>query len=649
MTQNIFNEFKGQCEATLLESINKLNLKERPHTVLLKETVSPIFGELTSPICFDLARSLKKAPTDIAQEIISSLDYSKQNLIGSVEEAGGGYINFRLNYVDVTKKVFRDIASLQSEFGYVKSDKPQRVVVEHTSVNPIHPIHIGQARNSILGDALARLLTNRGHIVRRRYYIDDMGRQSAILAYGYQHLKDLPIREKSDHLLGKIYSITACLIEMQALNQRIDKLSSTESDPEEHYKLQRDRDEWASIAEELKEKYSDLFSLLQKKIEVDQTADVKVADLNKRYEQNDPEALEIIHGVSELCLEGFQKTLSRLDIRFDKWDWESELVWSGQVNSILDRLAKSGYAYNEEEALKIDSPGIVDRLNLRGKLGISDNHDLSSLTLARSDGTTLYTTRDIAYTIAKFKEADKVINVIGAEQKLAQLQLKIALYSLGEDRYADNLTHFAFGLVDLPGYKMSSRRGRIITLDEVVDEAISRSSQEVEKRAEPLTPEEQKDVAEKIGIASIKYALLSVEPNKTVTFTWDRVLNLESNSAPFINYAFTRACGILRKISEEETAAKPELLIHDLEKELLLKIIKFPDVFQQAADQLKPENLIGYANNLTEKFHEYYERVSIIRTADPVLRSSRRLLINAIKITLENALNTLGIQLTEKM
>ncbi|WP_455364794.1 arginine--tRNA ligase [[Eubacterium] cellulosolvens] len=635
--------------ATILESINKLNLKKRSPTVLLKETVSPLFGELTSPICFDLARSLKKPPQDIAREIISALDYSKRSLIGSVEEAGGGYINFRLNYAAVAKKVFKDIASLQREFGYVKIDEPQRVVVEHTSVNPIHPIHIGQARNSILGDALARLLTNRGHAVKRRYYIDDMGRQSAILAYGYQHLKDLPLREKPDHLLGKVYSITACLIEIQNLNQRSAELSSTEPGSEGPYKLQRDRGEWASIAEELKEKYSDLFFLLQKKIEGDESAYLKVADLNKRYEQNDPEAVEIVHGVSELCLEGFQKTLSRLDIRFDKWDWESELVWSGQVNLILDRLAKSGYAYKQEEALKIDSPRIVEGLNLRGKLGISDNHDLSSLTLARSDGTTLYTTRDIAYTIAKFKEADKVINVIGAEQKLAQLQLKIALYSLGEDRYADNLTHFSFGLVDLPGYKMSSRRGRIITLDEVLDEAISRSSQEVEKRAEPLSPEEQRDIAEKIGIASIKYALLSVEPNKTVTFTWDRVLNLESNSAPFINYAFTRACGILRKIPEEEIAVKPELLTHNLEKELLLMIIKFPDVFQQAADQLKPESLIAYANSLAEKFHEYYEKVSIIRTADPILRSSRRLLINAIKITLQSALNTLGIQLTEKM
>ncbi|MEM4246626.1 MAG: DALR anticodon-binding domain-containing protein, partial [Candidatus Bathyarchaeia archaeon] len=186
-------------------------------------------------------------------------------------------------------------------------------------------------------------------------------------------------------------------------------------------------------------------------------------------------------------------------------------------------------------------------------------------------------------------------------------------------------------------------------LDEVLDEATARCRREVEKRTEPLTPEERDTVTERIASASVKYALLSVEPVKTVTFTWDRVLNLESNSAPFINYAYTRACGILRKLPDQK--AEPCLggLTHPLERQILLAIIKFPEAFKAAADQLRPESLTAYANSLAEKFHEYYEKVSVIRTEEPKLRAARRLLINAVKVTLENCLGTLGIALSEKM
>ncbi|MEM4246625.1 MAG: arginine--tRNA ligase, partial [Candidatus Bathyarchaeia archaeon] len=181
---------------------------------------------------------------------------------------------------------------------------------------------------------------------------------------------------------------------------------------------------------------------------------------NRRYERNEPAATRLIRRVSELCLTGFRQTLSRLGIEFDRWDWESDLVWRGEVSQLVEMLKRSGYVDAEEGVLKLDCERIVEERALRGELGISDSHHLSPLTLSRSDGTTLYTTRDLAYTLSKFKNADRVINVVGAEQRLAQLQLKIALYVIGMDRYASNLVHFAFGLVDLPGYKMSSRRGR---------------------------------------------------------------------------------------------------------------------------------------------------------------------------------------------
>jgi arginyl-tRNA synthetase len=247
------------------------------------------------------------------------------------------------------------------------------------------------------------------------------------------------------------------------------------------------------------------------------------------------------------------------------------------------------------------------------------------------------------------KRPTRVINVIGAEQRLAQIHVKAALYALGKHNYADNLTHFAFGLVEMPGYKMSSRRGRLVTLDSVITESVKRAELEVEKRSEKLREDEKRKIAETIAISAVKYALVSVDPSKTVVFTWDRVLSLEKNSAPFINYAYTRAVGILNKAPSLKATPDFKLLRHPLEKALILRVAMFPEVFEEAAEKLRPENLATYSNELAEIFHEYYEKVNVIRAENEDLRSARTGLVRAVKIVLENAMSLLGVNLTPKM
>jgi arginyl-tRNA synthetase len=256
----------------------------------------------------------------------------------------------------------------------------------------------------------------------------------------------------------------------------------------------------------------------------------------------------------------------------------------------------------------------------------------------------------MAYSLFKFERGKRVINVIGAEQSLAQLQLKAALYALGEDDKARNLIHFAFGLVEMPGHRMSSRRGRIITLDEVLNEALERAYQEVRKRDKTSSTEECKRIADKIGIASIKYALLSVEPLRTVTFTWDRVLDFEKNSIPFINYAYTRTLGILKKLGKKpQTKIDGTKLTHPLEKRALIQIMKFPEVFKEAVDNLRPNEITNFTNKLAELFHEYYEKVNVIASPDEDTRLARAALVKALAIVIRNAMKIIGIELTEKM
>jgi arginyl-tRNA synthetase len=362
----------------------------------------PEFGELSSSICFDIARERGGSPKEIAGKVLGKVDYAILRYVLRVEEAGGGYVNFHLDYDRATPRILTEVLENSCEYGYVKAERPLRVVVEHTSVNPVHAIHIGQARNTVLGDSIARILKARGHSVKTRYYVDDMGRQSAILAYGYLKLGNGEVEGKIDHFLGSVYSLTNCILEVKSLKRRIE-----ETQPERLEELNRLRarlDEWVSIAAELQEKHPSLFEKLTTLIEDD--AETQVGMLIRDYERKKPSAVEAIRRVSALCLEGFKETLRKLEVEFDSWDWESDLVWSSVVGKILEELKRTGYVREVEGVLELESERIVDDFNLREKLQLTERYSLPPLTLARSDGTTLYTLRDIAYTLRKFEEAD---------------------------------------------------------------------------------------------------------------------------------------------------------------------------------------------------------------------------------------------------
>jgi arginyl-tRNA synthetase len=650
--ENPFGAFKSQCIYMLKKALivqypsfskNKLSLEIPP---------DPEYGELSSSICFEISKETHESPKAIAEKIVSSMDLSEANLISFVKIAGAGYINFYVNYELLGKLTLEAIDEFGESYGFIKTKSPERILIEHTSVNPIHAIHIGQARNSVLGDALSRILKARGNHVTTHYYIDDVGRQTAMVAYGYSKLGSPKPIEKPDHFIGSIYSIVSCIMEIQNIKKKIKKFeenSYTQEKIDELNRLRAKLDEWVSIAAELRQKNQELFDKILDEIQKDPNPEESLNRLIKLYEENNEEVSKLVRGVVELCLEGFKQTLSRMNIFFDKWDWESELIWNGKVNEVLNKLSKTKYVYRVNGALELDSEGIVNEMNLRNSLKISETYHIPSLTLMRSDGTTLYVTRDIAYTLEKFKLADRVINVIGAEQTLAQLQIKIALCALGYKNLVDKLIHFAFGLVEFPAYKMSSRRGRYITLDQVIDEAIRLALIEVSKRNKELDEKMKYEIAETIGISAIKFALLSIDPLKTLTFTWDKVLNFEANSAPFINYAYTRACGILNKLKECPKKFNISLLSHPLEKTLIIQLAKFPEVFIEASEKLRPDDLAIYANELAEKFHKYYEKVDIIHTENMELRESRAFLIKSIKTVIKNAMDVLGISLSTKM
>jgi arginyl-tRNA synthetase len=598
-------------------------------------------------LCFELAKKLNQKPSDLATYIVKAVGKQKFTLLEKVT-ATGGYVNFHVNFPKFSSLTLGSIRQTGLAYGFVKTEKPVKIIVEHTSVNPLHPIHIGQARNPMIGDALARILTCRGHTVSRHYYIDDVGRQSSVVAYGYAKLGKPKPDEKADHFVGKIYTITSCLVELNRLRKELE-LAKAVSPSDEVAKVTKQIDEWMSIAAELEEKFPVLFEKLLAKIAEEENPEEEINRLNRAYEDGDPEAKRLIRKVSELCLSGFRETQERVEIRYDSWDWESDFVWSKQVSEVLQKLKTSPFVYTEGGVLEFNAEKAARILKLKAKLGLREDYEVPPLTLVRADGTTLYTTRDIAYTVWKFDRAKRVINVIGMEQSLAQLQLKIALYALGYGKYADNFVHFAYNLVTLPGYKMSSRRGRYITFDEVLNEAVERAYEEVSKRSPQLSEEEKRGIADFVGLGAVRYALVDVDPSKPVVFTWDRVLNFETNSAPYVQYTHARACSILRKAAREPENADFALLKEKLEHELVLSLASFPDAFIEATEYLKPNLISGFANALADKFNTFYNALPVIKAESQELSDARLALTDAIQIVLHNALNLIGIVAPERM
>ncbi len=645
---NPFAIFRQECERTLANAVKKTFPKIQVVDLAFEKPPNPEYGQLASSICFELAKQLGKKPLDTAKLLVKAINTSKFNLIEHVQPAGTGYINFHANFAKFAAITLESALRFDVEYGCVKTDKPQRIIVEHTSANPAHPIHIGTARNPMLGDTIARLLQTSGHTVYRHFYFDDVGRQTSVMAYGYDKLGRPKLNIKPDHFLGRIYTVTSCLVEIYRLKKELARAKAVQAE-EEIIKINKELDEWVSVSAELQSKFPQLFEELLDKITKEQDPESTVNKLNRAYEEGNPDAKTLIREVSELCLEGFKQTLSRIGVSFDSWDWESDFTFSGQVANVVKKLKESPYVFFMNGVLEFDAEKVARELNLKAKLGLREDYEIPSLTLVRSDGTTLYTTRDVAYTLWKFEKADKVINVIGMEQNLSQLQLKLALFALGFDKYAENLIHFAYNLVSLPGYKMSSRRGRYITFDEVMDEAVKRAYEEVSKRSPQLSEDEKQKIADFVGIGAVRYALVEVDPAKPVMFTWDRVLNFEKNSAPYIQYTHARACSILRKAARKPEKPAYELLKEKLERELILALASFPDVFIEAAQFLKPNLIADFANTLADKFNTFYNALPVIKAEPRELSDARLVLVDAVRIVLRNTLNLLGIVAPEKM
>jgi len=557
----MYRKLEEKAVKTVQRAIENLGWKV-PSDLTFEEPPNPSMGDLATTVAFQLARTLKTSPLEIAQKLSEFIEIPS---VFNRVETRGPYINFYLDYKQFSKLL---LTSVDENYGRLE-EKGEKIILEHTSANPNGPLHIGHIRNAIIGDSLARILSTAGYVVETQYYVNDMGRQIAMIVWGLLNL-DFEIHpdDKPDVTIGKLYL---------RVNQEL------KANPE------------------IK---SEIDSIL------------------KTYEQDNPPELEKkFKSVVSTCLEGVKKTSLRLQIKHDIFVWESDFVRDGSVQNILNAL--EGHTH-QNEVLYLD---------------LKDYGLEKELILTRSDGTSLYSTRDLAYHLQKSENADKVVDVLGSDHKLAIDQLSIALELIGSK--IPNVIFYEF--ITLPQGSMSTRRGIFISVDELMDEAVKRALHELEERKPELIESEKAEIAEIIGIGAIRYYIARLSPEKHIVFKWDEALSFERGCAS-IQYAHARACKLLEKANEfDASLSNEETSLDDLDSleiGLLKTIARFSSVVEGSARELRVHPVAQYAMELAGAFNKFYKSMPVIGSDKELFRL---ILVDKSRITLKNCLNLLGI------
>ncbi len=621
------------------------------------------FGELATPIAFELARKLRKAPKVIAAEIVAALG----NLDGfsSFDVAGAGYINARLDRA----------AGVRSTAAAQEAAPPAGVhsLVEHTSINPNKAAHVGHLRNAILGDTFVRLLRAAGQKVDIQNYIDNTGVQVADVVVGFIHLEGKSLADA--HTL---------LNELKQKGQRIDYYC---------WDLYARTSQWYASG-------TDAENEARKKL--------RYATLHE-LELGGNETADVAELISTAVLRRHLETMLRLDIEYDFLPRESEILHLKFWDAAFEQLKRTGVLYFETEG-KNKGCWVMTRPGAEIAEGALDE---DSKVIVRSNGTITYVGKDIAYHLWKFgllgkdfgykpffSYADRecwisaekgdephpqfggaqaIYNVIDARQSDPQANVIQALRGMGYKDQADHYTHFSYEMVALtprcavelgydvseedlarPYIEVSGRKGFGVKADDLIDKLIAATRAEVDARQTGRDEAERQKIAGQIAIGALRYFMLKFTRNSVIAFDFKDALSFEGETGPYIQYAVVRARNIFRKAETTPEAVLTEFASIDpapyLEGEaasdiwsLWLRAARRTLVLEQCIASSEPANLAKHAFQLAQEFNNFYHRHHILTEEDPA-RKAFLLATAAVALReLVTALSWLGIESPEAM
>jgi arginyl-tRNA synthetase len=514
-----------------------------------------------------------------------------------------GFLNFEISDSYWLSFFYRERDN--SRYGIATETSGKPVVIEYSSPNTNKPLHLGHIRNNLLGFSLSRILAAAGQNVMKVNLVNDRGIHicKSMLAWQKWGNGETPESSglKGDHLVGKYYVL-------------FDK----------HYKAEIADLVKNGMDEELAEKEASLL--------------MEAQEMLRRWEEQNPEVRALWETMNGWVYHGFTDTYERLGVDFDKVYYESDTYLPGR-GIVKEGLQKGVFVQKENGSVWCD---------------LSDE-GLDEKLLLRKDGTSVYMTQDLGTAALRQQEfnPEKLIYVVGNEQNYHFDVLKKILLKLGY-RWAENIFHLSYGMVELPHGRMKSREGTVVDADDLMQEMVATAKKTTEElgKTNDFSPEEKAALFEIIGLGALKYYILKVDPRKTMLFNPEESIDFNGNTGPFIQYTHARIRSLVRKAKEKNlpaaNATAPESL-HEKEKEILKMAAQFPATVLEAAHTYSPATIANYTYELAKEFNQMYQSLPVLRDTDNHTATFRLGLAVLTGNILKNAMYLPGIDVPEKM
>ena len=601
-------KIESQIMSAAIEAVKALYGQDVPEKMVqLQKTRSEFEGNLTL-VVFPFVKMARKSPEQTGQELG---DY----LVAHCEAVSSyNVVKGFLNLVIAPAAWLSMLADIDSDehYGEKAADAHSPLVmIEYSSPNTNKPLHLGHVRNNLLGWSLAQIMQANGNRVVKTNIVNDRGIHicKSMLAWLKWGNGETPESsgKKGDHLIGDYYVA-------------FDK----------HY-----REEIKTLAaqyvlnglpvEQAEEKAKQEAPLIK-----------EAHEMLVKWEQNDPEVRALWEKMNNWVYAGFDETYQKMGVSFDKIYYESQTYLKGKAK-VEEGLAKGLFERHDDGSVWAD---------------LTDE-GLDQKLLLRSDGTSVYMTQDIGTAEMRFQDypIDKMIYVVGNEQNYHFQVLSILLDRLGF-KWGKELTHFSYGMVELPNGKMKSREGTVVDADDLMELMVSdayKTSMELGK-FDDMTEEERREIARIVGMGALKYFILKVDARKNMLFNPEESIDFNGNTGPFIQYTYARIRSILRKADNQNSQfsiLNPQL--SDKEIELIQKMSEYGAAVEQAGKDYSPSGIANYCYELTKVFNQFYHDYSILNEEDEQKRQVRLVIARNVGKIIKNSMALLGIEVPERM
>ncbi len=590
----------GSLVAQVIDSLYGLKLDASQ--IQLQKTKREFEGELTVVI-FPFVKAARKSPEQTGQEIGEFL--LKHNPIVSGFNVIKGFLNLSISqsyWLETLKEIHSTV-----DYGKTTAkEDAETMMIEYSSPNTNKPLHLGHIRNNLLGYSISEIQKANGWKVVKTNIVNDRGIHicKSMLAWKLFGNAETPESTgmKGDHLVGKYYVV-------------FDKA----------YKAEIAELMGKGATEEEAKKTAPLILEAQKML--------------LAWENDDKEVRQLWEMMNAWVYAGFDVTYKQLGVDFDKIYYESETYLDGK-EKVEEGLA-NGVLYRREDGsvwADLTADGLDEKL------------------LLRSDGTSVYMTQDIGTAKLRYDDYNikKMVYVVGNEQDYHFKVLSIVLDKLGFE-WGKDLVHFSYGMVELPEGKMKSREGTVVDADDLMTEMIDtarETSQELGK-LDNCTPEEIERIARMVGLGSLKYFMLKVDPRKSMTFNPKESIDFNGNTGPFIQYTHARIKSVLRKAKDQgidfSTISDINLTISEKESYLVQLLTEFPSIIKLAGEEFSPALVANYIYDLVKEYNQFYHDFSILKEENLQLKQFRLVLSESVAAIIKTGMGLLGIEVPERM